>query len=241
VPTNTQLLATWEQGLRASATRRAVLLAALAAPEHDAEVLERYSIGQRDALLLQLRAQLFGAQLTCVAPCQACAERVELDFQIEEITVLPPGDPGVALELRHADYCVLMRPPQIADLLQVESEPFSARRAALLARCVLTAQCAGQPLAASAFPETLIGLIAAQLAAADPQADVQLELACPACGHSWSAIFDIASFLWHELDAWARRILREIHTLALAYGWSEAAILALGPERRATYLEMVRG
>ena len=235
-----QLFATWEQGLRASPTSRAVLLAALAAPEHSAEALGRFSVGQRDALLLQLRGQLFGPQFTCVAPCPACAERVELDFDVEQIAVRPPGDPCEVVELRHAEYRVLMRPPQVADLLQIEGEPVVARRAALLARC-LSAEHAGQPLAAGALPDVLIGVIAAQLAAADPQADVQLELDCPACGHSWSAIFDIASFLWRELDAWARRMLREIHSLALAYGWSEAAILALGPERRAVYLEMVRG
>ena len=153
----------------------------------------------------------------------------------------PPGDPGAVVEISHADYRVCMRPPQIIDLLQIEGEIFSARRAALLARCLLQVQHGGQPLAASALPEALIGLIAAQLAAADPQADVQLELSCPACGQGWSAIFDIASFLWRELDAWARRMLREVHTLALAYGWSEATIVALSNERRATYLEMVRG
>ena len=31
----------------------------------------------------------------------------------------------------------------------------------------------------------------------------------------------------------------EVHTLATAYGWSEAETLALGDARRAMYLEMV--
>ena len=51
---------------------------------------------------------------------------------------------------------------------------------------------------------------------------------------------DIAGFFWAELDAWARRLLREIHTLARFYGWSEAEILALSPLRRRCYLEMVQ-
>ena len=34
------------------------------------------------------------------------------------------------------------------------------------------------------------------------------------------------------------RILREVHTLAAAYGWSEAEILALSPARRRVYLEL---
>ncbi len=38
----------------------------------------------------------------------------------------------------------------------------------------------------------------------------------------------------------AERLLREVHTLARAYGWSEGAILELGSARRERYLELVR-
>ncbi|HEX2516118.1 MAG TPA: phage baseplate protein, partial [Chloroflexota bacterium] len=37
----------------------------------------------------------------------------------------------------------------------------------------------------------------------------------------------------------ARRLLREVHTLARAYGWREAEILALPGRRRQTYLDLV--
>ena len=79
------------------------------------------------------------------------------------------------------------------------------------------------------------------LAQADPMADLRLGLTCVACGHAWQSPFDTASFLWTELDAWAARILREVHTLASAYGWTERDILSLSPGRRAQYLEMVIG
>ena len=74
---------------------------------------------------------------------------------------------------------------------------------------------------------------------ADPQALIELQLNCPNCGHTWTALFDIANFLWRELDAWARRTLRDVHKLASAYGWSETQILALSPTRRRLYLELV--
>ena len=38
-------------------------------------------------------------------------------------------------------------------------------------------------------------------------------MACPACGHGWQARFDVVSFLWSEIDAWAGRMLRDVHTL----------------------------
>jgi hypothetical protein len=74
---------------------------------------------------------------------------------------------------------------------------------------------------------------------ADPQADVRLALTCPACRHQWRSIFDIVTFFWIELDVWARRTLRDVHALARAYGWREADILALSPQRRQCYLEMI--
>ena len=79
------------------------------------------------------------------------------------------------------------------------------------------------------------------MAQADPQADVQLALSCPVCGHKWQTAFDIVSFFWSEINAWAARILREVHILAWGYGWREADILALRPWRREVYLEMVSG
>jgi len=83
--------------------------------------------------------------------------------------------------------------------------------------------------------------VADRMAAADPQGDVELALTCPACGHAWPAAFDIASFFWTEVDAWARVLLHEIHALASAYGWREVDILALTPWRRRAYLELIGG
>ena len=66
-----------------------------------------------------------------------------------------------------------------------------------------------------------------------------MQLDCPACALIWQSPFDVVSFLWSELDAWARRMLREIHILASHYGWSEAEIVALSPQRRRHYRELI--
>lgn len=76
---------------------------------------------------------------------------------------------------------------------------------------------------------------------ADPQANVQLNVSCPACSHQWQMTFDILSFFWTEISAWAQRILREVHVLASAYGWHEADVLAMSSMRRQCYLQMVGG
>jgi hypothetical protein len=75
----------------------------------------------------------------------------------------------------------------------------------------------------------------------DAQANVQLDLHCPACQRGWTAAFDIVAFFWGELDAWAQRLLVEVHKLASAYGWSEADILGMSQVRRNLYLNIVNG
>jgi hypothetical protein len=77
------------------------------------------------------------------------------------------------------------------------------------------------------------------VAAADPQAEIELALTCPACGLLWRTPFDVVNFLWQEIDAWAASLLGEVHILASNYGWSERDILALSPLRRAYYLDLI--
>jgi hypothetical protein len=131
----------------------------------------------------------------------------------------------------------VIRPPDSLDLL--EAAAASQPRRALLERCIVQME---PPETAE---ESIVGLPAeaqtallAQMQALDPLAAASFALTCPACGHSWAAPFDILSYLWSEIDAWAYRILREVHWLASAYGWREADILALGPQRRQAYLQM---
>lgn len=88
------------------------------------------------------------------------------------------------------------------------------------------------------LPPSVQRRIAEAAETADPAADVTLNINCPECGTATRAELDIASYLWTELDAWARDLLLDVHLLATAYGWSEPEILALSPLRRRYYLEL---
>jgi hypothetical protein len=132
------------------------------------------------------------------------------------------------------------RLPNSLDLLACTDAPDEdTARQTLLARCLAGSAHEGDTNNSAALPAAVLDLVVAQMAATDPQADVQLALACPACGHTWQAVFDILAYLWSELHAWARRTLYDVHCLASAYGWREADILALSPWRRQFYLEAV--
>jgi hypothetical protein len=84
-----------------------------------------------------------------------------------------------------------------------------------------------------------VAAVAAALSEADPLADIELPIGCDACGATWTRTFDIGTYLWQELDAWAARLLAEVHALASAYGWNEAEILSLPLRRRRVYLDLI--
>jgi hypothetical protein len=51
-------------------------------------------------------------------------------------------------------------------------------------------------------------------------------------------VFDVVSYLWGEIEDWAERLLRDVHSLAAAYGWSERDIVGMSALRRRLYLEL---
>jgi hypothetical protein len=232
------LLTAWDQGRARTPTGRGQsLLAALRPGEGLSSTL---SVGQRDALLFDLRAELFGSGVEAVATCPGCAQQVELTFELDDVRARPPGDPTADLELVHDGYRVRARPPTAADLAALDGVRSAAEgRELLLGRCVVAAERDGAGVSTAELPESVRVELATRMAEADPQADTRLVLTCPGCGRTWDATFDIVSFLWQELDTEARRLVRAVHCLASTYGWSEAEILALSPARRSLYLELV--
>ncbi|MFZ1218008.1 MAG: hypothetical protein WAO00_01885 [Chthoniobacterales bacterium] len=235
-----ELLDAWERGLAQSPGQRALMLLALACAETPLEQLTQLTVGRRDAELLALRERTFGPRLASLATCPACAEQVE--FQVTSADLCAPGEtaPETLLSLTYGDYGVEFRLPTALDLTRLDpAGDFDRNRQHLLQRCVIAARHAETEIAAAELPAEVATAIAQRMAEADPQADIQIVLACPQCQHTWQAPLDIVSYFWTEIHAWAGRLLREVHSLALAYGWSEGEILALSPWRRQAYLELI--
>lgn len=237
-----ELLTVWERGLTQLPTQRALALLAAACPDAAADTLAHLSIGQRDAQLLTLREWTFGSQVTGVTACPDCGERVELQCAVAEMRANISRQLPELLSVDMDDYTVQFRLPNSADLSTIvdHQDPVTIR-GQLLARCLLEIQRSGIAQAKEELPVTIADAIVARMAQADPQADVQLALTCPQCAQPWSAVFDVVSFFWSELQHWAQRILREVHLLASAYGWREADIVAMSAQRRQWYVDMIGG
>lgn len=239
------LLALWEQGQDQPPLGRALVLLQATQPEVPLDQLLNLSIGRRDDLLLTLYEWLFGDQVVGLTACPNCAEPVELSFRTLEVRTMAQPPPlgsveGQEMSLQVAEHTVRFRVPNSADLVAIANLPAHIdRRQALFNRCILAANKKQDVASPEELPAAVQAAVISSMAQADSQADVQLELACPACAHQWLATFDIVSFLWAELTAWAQTILRTVHLLASAYGWREADILALSPRRRQAYLDLI--
>ena len=251
-----ELLTVWERGLTALPFERALAILSVASPESSPAALARLSIGRRDANLLQLREWAFGSELAILAACPSCRQTLELTIPVSALRVSldPKFDPAGApaaesasdlegslmLQDMFQNYEVRYRSPNSEDIRGCAGLEFAAGRRKLLACCVTDARCQGRSVSAEELPEDVARKVVEQIAAIDPQADTRLDLTCPECHQRWKEVFDIVSFFWAEIDAWARRVLREVNILARAYGWRESDILALSPVRRQIYLSMVQ-
>lgn len=223
-----ELVDIWERGVNAPPVERALDLLA-AAHGLSSDDIASWPIGTRDARLLEFRERTFGPVLETLAECPHCGNTTEAAVRIADLLALDKTDS--LHEWQHDGLRIRFRPVNSADILAVIQSGES--ETALLERCIIEndAPNAAAPIQHDAF--------ALALADADPLADITLDFQCPDCGGAWTAPLDVVSYVWTEIAAWAARALDDVHRLAIAYGWSEAAILALSPARRAAYLERI--
>jgi len=230
-----ELLSLWERGTPRHALDRAALLAAAALPDQPVDAIADLPLGAVGTSLLRLRAANFGPRIAAHADCRHCGERLAFMLDVAELLHgAAPEDAGDTTPPTAEAAGRRLRAPSLRDLAAIVDLSPEAAADALLARCTLAGRAAPMDWAARAQVD-------AALEALDPQADLAFTLNCVACGQQDTAQLDTAALLWDEITARAGALMNEVHSLAGAYGWSEAQILALPAVRRAHYLALVEG
>jgi len=226
---SSETLTLWEHGKPCHPLDRALLTLRFA-DRSAGESVADWPLGRRNCALLELHGAWFGSQLEAWAACPQCGEKVEFEMNVRDAMAQQPdgNQAGIAVGEQ------IFRLPTSRDLAQA-AESNSEREAAVR----LLELCRVGGAEPSGWTDESIERIGESLATADPMAETRVTLACPACDHQWNDSLDVASFIWAELEARARRLLWEVHSLASAYGWSESETLALSAARRALYLEML--
>ena len=147
------LLAAWDLGQTRHPAERALELLAAAYPDVPPAALAELSLGDRTARLLRLRESTLGPQLSGLADCPSCGERVELEFDVQQVSISQPDSPS--LFVVDEGHRVEFRLPNSHDLAVIRSAPdIATARRVLFERCVT----AGVNL--SSTPETLVDAVA---------------------------------------------------------------------------------
>jgi hypothetical protein len=230
---NRDFLQLWEQGSSMHPLDRGLLALGAALPDVSQGALADWPLGRRNTALVALRCACFGPHLHAWIACARCAEKLE--FELDGTMLAHRADEtdyGAPIIVDGQTF----RVPTTRDIACVlqESDP---ERAAL--RLAETCRVADDDSPASRVLD--LEEVGRRMSLADPMAEILINLPCPACGHENTPHLDIGSFLWTELEVRAKRLLLEIHVLASAYGWTEQTVLSLSEQRRAVYLDMVRG
>ncbi len=248
--TAAQLIEIWERGLHGTPIEQALVPLAVACPERSLDELKQLSLGRRDLDLLQLRSETLGPSIQGYADCPHCRERLEFALDTAEMlrAIAPDATPSSHSAVREfccEGYQVRYRLLNSEDLDAARNSPAAQQhdvrgvKRLLTRRCLIPANDSLGNVAVEDLPEVVIEQLAAQLEESDPASEIILDLKCASCSSESQLVFEIASFFWGEISALAQRLLREVHVLAGAYGWSEREILAMSATRRQYYLELV--
>ena len=205
------------------AGRGLLLLAATGWPRDAADAL---SVGARDRALFALRAAQFGPRLEVAQRCTDCGEAMEYALTAADLGRDTPMGEGAQTAIVDG---ITVRAITAGDLAACERAGDAAA-----ARHMLRDRVAPD---GAAIDDDRLDTILANL---DPDAELDIAAACPACGADQLLAFDIAAFFWDELTLRVPRLLDDVAALAHAFHWSEADILALPVARRSFYLSRVR-
>jgi len=235
-----EIIGVWELSQHQTPVDKALTILGMIYPDRSPAEIAALSIGQRDLRLLLLREKTLGPSLQSVAECPNCHERLEFSMNVRDICVDHVSDEPRELTMSSGGYDIRFRPLNSSDQMAIAScGDLEEARIRLVERCVLDARCNDDGIRCHELPDEVITRLAEQMAARDPQAEMLLDLSCGVCKHKWQVFFDVATYFVDELRSTVVRLLREVHYIAAAYGWSERDILGMSEAKRKFYMEMV--
>ncbi len=225
------LLGLWEQAQRSSQAQRAdKLLHLYLGKDWESSDL---SIEWREHYLLEIRRILFGRSFESLATCPSCGEKIEWQMNcsdfLEDHLDRPYQDNFTMVD---SDYEIQYRLPRPDDIVTEEKRE-------ILECCVLSVRKNNLETSLDDMPSELWVALENQIENNSPVSSTLIRLSCPECTHNWSLSFDVLSFLWVEIDQWARKFLEDVCQLARAFGWAESDIVNMSHFRRQYYLRLL--
>src|SRR5271166_1326435 len=159
--TTAEILRICECGASASRAERLLLLVSGACDDLPCEGLGKLTVGERDARLFSLRAQIFGPQLDALCDCPACGQCAALRFSAADVQGSQSADTPESLTLTQGDFKATFRLPIGLDLVRLNPHgDTAANRLELLEQCLVAARHRGEEISARQLPEEVVMKIA---------------------------------------------------------------------------------
>lgn len=219
-----------EVARRRSPVAWAVEAVCTAWPGLSADIVEAWPLGQLDNALVALRQAHFGQAWQCEPKCDACGETFELELEPAEMGFGLPANwqPGLIepSEVQLGGELHTVRPLIVHDLLVLERTPDEAAARAYLCEALGVA-------------DAVLDTALEAAAECDPLTNIWIGTTCPECEAEQNLLFDPARFLAQDMANRATGLLDEVATIAHAYHWAEADILAMPADRRRFYLSRI--
>ena len=187
-----------------------------------------------DRLFAAIYRHYFGEHIESTVPCQTCNEPFELSFALPELmATLENQVPSKATGPDEAGIYTLsdgrrFRLPTAGDRDSLIGLAPEQAMTTLLKRCVVE----GDQMLDTESLQLAMDEVGATL-------DVDLDASCPHCGASQTVQFDIQTYVMRVLAFEQRFLNREVHRIAVTYGWGYQEILALPREERRTFVRLI--
>jgi hypothetical protein len=185
--------------------------------------------------------------MECILNCPnpECREKIELNMKVGDLLVPPYPEIKDVYEtvLSHnVKSCKvqfrLLRGADQEAAAALAHKDLNAATDLLINRCIVSKE--GECQENRGFlPMALAQQISELMADLDRQALMTLNFSCPFCRRDISTNFDIASYLFGEIENRKKSLYREVHTLAFHYHWSETEIMSMTPKKRYLYLQLL--
>jgi len=213
----------------------------------DEEIVRSLIVGDRESLLLNLQRITWGELMECVLNCPnpECREKMDLNLKVSDLLVPPYPEIRDVYEIVLSDNgnsCKiqfrLLRGSDQEAAADLAHRDLNAAANLLINRCLVSreGECRDNSgILTLEFAQKISSL----MADLDRQALMTLNFSCPFCRMEIATNFDIASYLFREIESRKKSLYREVHTLAFHYHWSEAEIMSLTPKKRYTYLQLL--
>lgn len=188
---------------------------------------EKIPVADRDYLLAEIYKYTYGAGIESSLNCSACGEKYELSFLLDDLVTHSGNRTNKITADQEGFFCgeagERFRLPTGEDEIAVMGAAPEEAETIMFNRCV-TQTGSVQKNEIMEMMENL-----------GPVLTTDIVVNCPECGTPQSVQFDMQQYLLTKIKNGRRKLAAEVHSIALAYGWSHKEILDLPITMRHTY------